>query len=503
MAGTGGQLQPLRCIRTGKSTWKIRARVVRMWEVCPVNEPSRPFALNVVLIDAEGCKIEATARKGMMAKLKTELSEGKVYKFSYFGVGSNSGEFMASTHEYKILFNDKTKMTLDEDTMIPLNAFSFKNSAEILATGGECNYIIDMIGLVTNVSSERQYTKGGSLTRLVELELTDEKGKISCALFGHFVDAVKQHMSTNCHRMPIAWEVVIQNVMNATTLLWNPSLPEVVSFRERLALNGIDADKDLAEPDSSIDDVNVISLDEEFISMYPRKTISELNDMQEDGVFVVRARVAGLMEGEKWWYPACRCHRAVTSDDDIYYCRACCIFVLFRVKIEVEDNGSYATFVLFDTDCQQLLDKSCKELGKKDDDYPIELKRIVGRELLFKIEKSVDHGSKFDDSYKVKKMCVDTAVIESFSDSSAVITPHKCIRSGKFTKFGEQSNEKDADYSGNLSEIGHNVVSLDDISSGDGSVVHSSGQGSVSGVKVELENPAKRLKLRSVKLEMD
>lgn len=34
----------------------------------------------------------------------------------------------------------------------------------------------------------------------------------------------------------------------------------------------------------------------------------------------------------------------------------------FRVKIEAEDNGVAGTFVLFDTDCQQLLNKSCKDL---------------------------------------------------------------------------------------------------------------------------------------------
>ncbi|XP_057449990.1 uncharacterized protein LOC130741187 isoform X2 [Lotus japonicus] len=32
----------------GKDTW-----VLRMWEMCPISEPGKPFAVHLVLIDAE------------------------------------------------------------------------------------------------------------------------------------------------------------------------------------------------------------------------------------------------------------------------------------------------------------------------------------------------------------------------------------------------------------------------------------------------------------------
>ncbi|XP_057419090.1 uncharacterized protein LOC130713334 [Lotus japonicus] len=80
-----------------------------MWEACPVNDPLSPYALHIVLIDAEGDKIEAIARKGLMSKFKSKLCEGKVYTITYFSVLSNSGGFMASEHDYKIMFNEKTR----------------------------------------------------------------------------------------------------------------------------------------------------------------------------------------------------------------------------------------------------------------------------------------------------------------------------------------------------------------------------------------------------------
>lgn len=76
------------------------------------------------------------------------------------------------------------------------------------------------------------------------------------------------------------------------------------------------------------------------------------------------------------------------------------------------------------------------------------------------------------------------------------------IRPSKFTQCRESSKVKALQLSANLSEIGPTPVSLDDISSGDGSFVKSSGQSSVSGVTLELDRPAKKMKLRPVKLEM-
>lgn len=40
--------------------------------------------------------------------------------------------------------------------------------------------------------------------------------------------------------------------------------------------------------------------------------------------------------------------------------------IRFRLKVEVDDGGESGVFVIFDTDCQQLLNRTCKELVSKD-----------------------------------------------------------------------------------------------------------------------------------------
>ncbi|XP_057453761.1 uncharacterized protein LOC130745485 isoform X2 [Lotus japonicus] len=140
-----GCLNQLSSLRSGKSNGSIRVRIIHMWESCPVNLPMKPYSLHIVLIDSEGVRIEAIARNNLITKFKNDLLEGKVYRISTFMVSTNSGFFMASHNEFKINFVDKTKVVLEEapmTPMIPLNMFTFRDSEEIIATGGDYNYLI-------------------------------------------------------------------------------------------------------------------------------------------------------------------------------------------------------------------------------------------------------------------------------------------------------------------------------------------------------------------------
>ncbi|MCI20920.1 replication factor A protein, partial [Trifolium medium] len=64
-------------------------------------------------------------------------------------------------------------------------------------------------------------------------------------------------------------------------------------------------------------------LDEEFLRMHPKKTMGDLIDLAENGVFSVCGNVVGIVGGEEWWYPACKCHKSVIPDSGAYYCNGC------------------------------------------------------------------------------------------------------------------------------------------------------------------------------------
>ena len=55
MALTAGPVSPIRFLIPERDTWKLRVRVLRVWERAPIGEPSQPYALEMVLMYVEVC----------------------------------------------------------------------------------------------------------------------------------------------------------------------------------------------------------------------------------------------------------------------------------------------------------------------------------------------------------------------------------------------------------------------------------------------------------------
>jgi hypothetical protein len=103
---------------------------------------------------------------------------------------------------------------------------------------------------------------------------------------------------------------------------------------------------------------------DEFLNLHPKLRVTELIDTTEDGVYAVFGEITGIVDGQEWWYTACKCHRAVMPDSGAYYCSGCGKHVFqvvprFKVKIHVSDGENVGVFVLFDSDMSYIMEKSC------------------------------------------------------------------------------------------------------------------------------------------------
>ncbi|KAJ1382601.1 hypothetical protein SESBI_44122 [Sesbania bispinosa] len=258
-------------------------------------------------------------------------------------------------------------------------------NSQILETGGHSDYLIDFIGVLVAVSDEKRSVRDGRTTRVVQMELIDDKRKAYCAIFGNYVDLVKDFLRDT------GSVVVMQNVLNTKRILWNPIIPQVVDFKER------------ASPV------------EEFLHMFPKKTISELH------------------ETEEWWYSACKCNKVVTVDGDNYYCAFCAsnatkVSPRYKLKVQVFDGEDRAAFVMFDSDAELMTGISCASLlaHNKDgvmDHLTHELEDLGGKDFLFKVEKVCDFAFEYDDTFKVKRFCVEEEIIEHFKKLKKPSTP--------------------------------------------------------------------------------
>ncbi|KAJ1376216.1 Nucleic acid-binding, OB-fold [Sesbania bispinosa] len=170
---------------------------------------------------------------------------------TYFGVVDNGGSYRVTSHDFKLLFQARTKVIPTDSVTIPRFGLDLKNSEYVQNTKGECDYLIDVIGLVTAVGEEKHHEKWGRTISVLELELTDDKGVIKRSLFGHFIDIIYGFLRNGGDELCVLiiqfakvknflGVVSINTMHNSTRLLWNPQIPEAISFKNGIAEHGYD-----------------------------------------------------------------------------------------------------------------------------------------------------------------------------------------------------------------------------------------------------------------------
>ncbi|KAK2411537.1 replication protein A 70 kDa DNA-binding subunit C [Trifolium repens] len=270
---------------------------------------------------------------------------------------------------------------------------------------------------------------------MIVVELTDHTRKIELALFGDYVPQFQKMMADASGAMPICIvqyakvklfrdQVSIQNVINATRIMMDPDVAEVVAFRDGLAVHGIEAGGSVVALWPRIR----VSMEEDFLHSYPPMVISNLNSVVDNSTFIVCATIIGVVSGEDWWYPACKCHKSVTADSGSYYCERCVKHVFqmiprFRVKFLVTDGTGDAVFVLFDADVQHLLGQRCSSLVatagvERGGNYPPEILALEGTKVLFKVSRVASPLLLSDCTFRVKRVCTDPAILKAYGVSA-------------------------------------------------------------------------------------
>ncbi|KAL6562418.1 hypothetical protein OROGR_003425 [Orobanche gracilis] len=146
---------------------------------------------------------------------------------------------------------------------------------------------------------------------------------------------------------------------------------------------------------------------------------------------VVLATIKFIPEWNPWWYPACKCNKKVIPADGMYFCENCVRHIVtpspwYKLQVRVMDHTESTTFIIFDQEASTLLNRSCasfvKSVTKDPTEYPVppEVLALIDKTFLFKIEVNNSSNSKFEPSYRVKKVCSDEDVITQFKSTLAL-----------------------------------------------------------------------------------
>lgn len=202
-------------------------------------------------------------------------------------------------------------------------------------------------------------------------------------------------------------KIHLQNCMNCTKIIYNPDCQEAVSLRNRMS-------EIMESPTQGLTQLvenGTVGMADDFLGITPRNTIEGLKYCKQD---------------EEWWYTACICNKSVYPDHKMYFCEKCNKHVMkvvprYCIKVRVIDQTDCATFVIFDRDAILLFNnKSCSEIFESHEknsaqgSFPKEILDLVDRTFLFKVEYKDVVSSKFEQSFRVKKLCNDTTIMNKF-----------------------------------------------------------------------------------------
>ncbi|MCH85099.1 ATP-dependent DNA helicase PIF1 [Trifolium medium] len=92
------------------------------------------------------------------------------------------------------------------------------------------------------------------------------------------------------------------------------------------------------------------------------------------------------------------------------------------MKVRVMDHTDHAPFVIFDKDASSLFNMSCADMLEHTrrnggvGSVPPQIARLVDKTWLFKVETKPSTNPRFEQTFRVRKICTDHAIITLFKD---------------------------------------------------------------------------------------
>ncbi|GAU46337.1 hypothetical protein TSUD_401960 [Trifolium subterraneum] len=447
----------------------------------------------MVLMDTDGGRIHATIKKTLIYKFKDELEQGKVYSFENLGVSANSGAYRTTQHCYKLNFQFTSVVQRLNNHEVVKSPFALVPIADVVGGSYDTDYLLDVIGVLTGVGSEREITnQNGTTTKLNVIELEAAGHKLQCTLFGPYVDELNTFIAAGDYSNAVVIvqlakaktfqdKLHIQNCMNCTRLFFNPNCEESRVLRESLPVSiespsPITLTQIQAEP--------AVRPVEEFLFNTPRTTLQGLKDATTESIHVVCVTVKRVLNPDCWWYTACVCNKSVIPDSNMFYCEKCNkhvskVFPRYCLKIRVMDQTDHATFVIFDKDASSLFNMSCADMFESNQRLggvgvvPPQIGMLADKNWLFKVETKPTSNPRFEQTFREAGSL--STLLEKGKDVLAASSTN-ILSEDLFTLTGSSSKEKGkeivvdctpVEFSQDLmNKFSDTVVNLDDDSIG-------------------------------------
>ncbi|KAH0784241.1 hypothetical protein KY290_003839 [Solanum tuberosum] len=142
--------------------WKLKVRIVRLWENTDRDRPDCPFSIEVILMDEKGDRIHASLGRSLFPNFRESIKEMGLYFIKNFVVCPNTMKLRIKDHKFKLMFTKKTVIEEIEDPHF--NQISVKNTWHVSKL-----YINSSLPQVDEFSSRIKFVPGESSQRLTQI----------------------------------------------------------------------------------------------------------------------------------------------------------------------------------------------------------------------------------------------------------------------------------------------------------------------------------------------
>ncbi|KAL3655440.1 hypothetical protein CASFOL_001226 [Castilleja foliolosa] len=175
-------------IDSRKTSWAIKARVVRLYREPLFKRPEEIGSIEMVIHDSTGQRIHVSMKANIMDNLEKKIDEGSVYIIKNFLVVEDKNTLKTTTNRYRLILFRATHMKVIEDTEFPYHMHNFRNFNQ-LSPDNEIDehQLIDVMGRI--VSYKQPNNVFGLSSKRMDFCIDDNEGRqLSCSLWSEYVD---------------------------------------------------------------------------------------------------------------------------------------------------------------------------------------------------------------------------------------------------------------------------------------------------------------------------
>ncbi|KAF3607525.1 hypothetical protein DY000_02049646 [Brassica cretica] len=378
-----------------RDEWRLTLKLLHSWK------QSTSFSgdtLECVLVDQTGAKIQASCKRSQMLRVQRYLPVGEWKVVDTVKITGAGGQYRPTKQQYKMTILGDTSIT-PSDYRNDNQFLELANYEEIVNGKLKPNFLIDIMGQVTDLGAVATVQAKGNDTKRVHFRLRDLSGQeVACCLWGKYAEQIETHMEEANDETLLCLirfakisefrgEVQITNAFDVSLVLLNPTMEEAIDFRQKmlsdpLALAIFDQSNEkkiITKVAANWDDVDV-------------RCISEI--LQSFEVIIQ------------------------TGNE------------MFKLHLIVTDDTETCRLMLLDTVGRTIIGSKAVELWDGSFDEPI--RDLVGKSFCFGLAITSDNVTNGSDTFKVSEVCSGDYIqrIESLSEPVSLIETISSTLSG-------------------------------------------------------------------------